>query len=453
MHTSEISQMDWCQYTIDCLIDAILIWKKNPFGFTGSLLFLTLFYLDRVEFIGSQIERKAPILCCWNAKAIEERCKAEIKAGNFGFGRILPPIRIKSDADTIINDIVPVHSTTNDQGESSRKSTEDLIDTLSCVTKNLATNFIQFGQVLSMVQKQYPGSECIKKIQSTAVDMFTKFSEKQQPQPEVEPFVSNLNEKSNSDEYDAFFDEPGVLEAIDALVNAYQETCGTHNQQETRKKTNIPNEICATPEQEQQPDVPSFDLGLDLSPFVRAPQSKDINLISSTNAAEIDAAEIDAPEIETERPIVVALQGRLSNKKGKNKVVHFDTELEGKLENKRQRPLRKPKNLPLQISEVLYHYKGFQGERHLFSSLLEEYVDTGIIDIWSLLLNRKEAGRGLGSPKRFFIPPTACVNLTEELLRRKKPVLQCELEFHKRLLNMLNCSEYGDMSDVDLVSN
>ncbi|XP_057249347.1 uncharacterized protein LOC130590809 [Beta vulgaris subsp. vulgaris] len=124
MHTSEISQMDWCQYTIDCLIDAILIWKKNPCGFTGSLLFLTLFYLDRVEFIGSQIERKAPILCCWNAKAIEERCKAELKAGNFGFGRILPPIRIKSDVDTIINDIVPVHSTTNDQGESSRKSTE-----------------------------------------------------------------------------------------------------------------------------------------------------------------------------------------------------------------------------------------------------------------------------------------------------------------------------------------
>ncbi|KMS94894.1 hypothetical protein BVRB_014330, partial [Beta vulgaris subsp. vulgaris] len=217
----------------------------------------------------------------------------------------------------------------------------DLIDTLSCVTKNLATNFVQFRQVLSMVQKQYPGSECIKKIQSTVVDMFTKFLEKQQPNLKVELSVSNLDGKSNSEEFDAFFDQPGFLEAIDVLVNAYQETCGAHNLQETRKETNIPNKICPTL---PQPGVPKFDFGLELSPFIRAPQSKDINLISSP----------DAPEIETGRPIVVALQGRLSNKNGKSKVVHFDTELEGKLENKRQRPLRKPKNMPLQYRSPYY---------------------------------------------------------------------------------------------------
>ena len=60
--------------------------------------------------------------------------------------------------------------------------------------------------------------------------MFTEFLEKQQSQPELKASISNLNDESNPGEFDAFLDQLDVLEAIDALVNAYQEICATHNQ-------------------------------------------------------------------------------------------------------------------------------------------------------------------------------------------------------------------------------
>ncbi|KAJ8432250.1 hypothetical protein Cgig2_013903 [Carnegiea gigantea] len=89
----EIKCYHWCAYTIKCLNDAVVEWKKDKTKFcTGSLLFLMLFYMDRVQFKGKKVERSFPVAINWDTNKVRNRDKDEQLLREYRKGRILERI-------------------------------------------------------------------------------------------------------------------------------------------------------------------------------------------------------------------------------------------------------------------------------------------------------------------------------------------------------------------------
>ncbi|CAH9100071.1 unnamed protein product, partial [Cuscuta europaea] len=88
----KIKDFDWCDHVLNCLIDSKVSWeKKKNKAFTGPLLFLMLFYVDRVVMYRRKVDRSLPIMKLWNGKLLRERELMEIESGGFGMGRCEGP--------------------------------------------------------------------------------------------------------------------------------------------------------------------------------------------------------------------------------------------------------------------------------------------------------------------------------------------------------------------------
>ncbi|KAJ8432083.1 hypothetical protein Cgig2_024693 [Carnegiea gigantea] len=74
-------------------VKRVVEWKKDKTKFfTGSLLFLMLFYMDRVQFRGRKVERSFPVAIEWDIDKVRSRDKDEQLSGGYGKGRILERI-------------------------------------------------------------------------------------------------------------------------------------------------------------------------------------------------------------------------------------------------------------------------------------------------------------------------------------------------------------------------
>ncbi|KAJ8451709.1 hypothetical protein Cgig2_018343 [Carnegiea gigantea] len=71
---NEIVKYNWCAFLLQCLNDTVVEWKQNHTRyFRGPLLFLMLFYLDRVEFRGKRCkDRWFPTAIHWTIDAVEQ---------------------------------------------------------------------------------------------------------------------------------------------------------------------------------------------------------------------------------------------------------------------------------------------------------------------------------------------------------------------------------------------
>ncbi|KAJ8426140.1 hypothetical protein Cgig2_022437 [Carnegiea gigantea] len=93
----EIKCYNWCVYAIKGLNDAVVAGKKeNNKFFTGSLLFLMLFYMDRVQFKGRKVERSFLIAINWDTDKVRNRDKDEQLSGVYGKGRIIERIHYQT---------------------------------------------------------------------------------------------------------------------------------------------------------------------------------------------------------------------------------------------------------------------------------------------------------------------------------------------------------------------
>ncbi|KNA03295.1 hypothetical protein SOVF_210580, partial [Spinacia oleracea] len=106
------------------------------------------------------------------------------------------------------------------------------------ITNQIAHNFVELGEVIVKADKDFPGTENIKKIQRDATEASTKISE-------IQADVSD---------FDAFLRQPGVLDEIDRVEKSYSKSLEQKNCEET-----CPLEL-------PEFDVPTFSLGLNFAP-------------------------------------------------------------------------------------------------------------------------------------------------------------------------------------------
>ncbi|VFQ65229.1 unnamed protein product [Cuscuta campestris] len=82
-----VVRLNWCEYVHRTLIDSAIRWEdgKSKY-FTGPLMFLMVFYVDRVVLYNRDVERTAPAFVGWTSKILRDRENKEVKAGGFGLG-------------------------------------------------------------------------------------------------------------------------------------------------------------------------------------------------------------------------------------------------------------------------------------------------------------------------------------------------------------------------------
>ncbi|KAK1373207.1 hypothetical protein POM88_029400 [Heracleum sosnowskyi] len=90
-----LSYYNWAEYLLNSLVAAVQSWNcSQSLFFNGSLIFLTLLYVDRVRHKGIKlVERMTPSYKGWTEEKLRERQAIELYYGKFGVGSILPPLR------------------------------------------------------------------------------------------------------------------------------------------------------------------------------------------------------------------------------------------------------------------------------------------------------------------------------------------------------------------------
>ncbi|KAH6755377.1 hypothetical protein C2S53_013829 [Perilla frutescens var. hirtella] len=90
-----VKEFDWCGYVVKGLVEHKIMWEKNKKKtFSGPMLFLTAFYVDRVILYSKNVVREFPTMKNWTHLLMKNRENAEIKSGGFGGGYPREPIPI-----------------------------------------------------------------------------------------------------------------------------------------------------------------------------------------------------------------------------------------------------------------------------------------------------------------------------------------------------------------------
>nr|GMD74804.1 uncharacterized protein LOC109171666 [Ipomoea batatas]GMD74807.1 uncharacterized protein LOC109171666 [Ipomoea batatas] len=92
-----IPNLNWCQMVINSLVTSKLGWERSTEKiFGGPILFLTVFYADRVVLYRCTVPRSYPVFRSWTFKLLLKREEAEIKSGGFGFGHIDSALQLEN---------------------------------------------------------------------------------------------------------------------------------------------------------------------------------------------------------------------------------------------------------------------------------------------------------------------------------------------------------------------
>nr|GMD98917.1 uncharacterized protein LOC109154771 [Ipomoea batatas] len=89
---TKIGDLNWCEYIRRTLVSSKVAWtQKTAQKFIGPIIFLTIFYVDRVVLYSRPIPRQLSALIGWTTKLLNQREKNEISSGGFGYRYIDGP--------------------------------------------------------------------------------------------------------------------------------------------------------------------------------------------------------------------------------------------------------------------------------------------------------------------------------------------------------------------------
>ncbi|KAG6401026.1 hypothetical protein SASPL_137871 [Salvia splendens] len=85
----KVKKHNWCKYLLDNLLRTHGLWKNNKSKvFSGPVVFLVSFYVDRVVHCRRCVARAIPRIKGWTTELLKEREEVEMKEADFGLGRV-----------------------------------------------------------------------------------------------------------------------------------------------------------------------------------------------------------------------------------------------------------------------------------------------------------------------------------------------------------------------------
>ncbi|KAK1356223.1 hypothetical protein POM88_049479 [Heracleum sosnowskyi] len=187
----EVSEMNWCKLVVDGLKDASLAWLEDPTTqyYTGSLMFLLFFYLDRVENEVVKVERKDTAFTGWSNFHVLQRNQVEIVNDSYGKG-VIEGYEVPEDSEVegedytteVLNDMIeePNEETIVNGGcnnEFAEEAFKDISVATEIIEKAYQEPIVTADNDNESVQMNFPDSqqfhtprETIKGVQSIEMD-------------------------------------------------------------------------------------------------------------------------------------------------------------------------------------------------------------------------------------------------------------------------------------------
>ncbi|CAA0817951.1 Unknown protein [Striga hermonthica] len=220
---SNVSNMNWCAYMIRCLVGA----KKSSTAsqkrknFTGPLLFLTLFYVDKVVLSIRTVPRSLPIFKSWNNGLLKARERDEIAAGAFGRRYVDDDIH-ESDVHHHA-DIRSGSPIGNDVNRASEVSVQDFVHEFASKARILATTGVAILQLVERAPKDLLGDENFMKMRGATQKLLGVTNEdiKGMSRQQTPSCIDETNVPGPTQIVDdAFWNDPKNLTALDAIIDA-----------------------------------------------------------------------------------------------------------------------------------------------------------------------------------------------------------------------------------------
>ncbi|KAH6761356.1 hypothetical protein C2S51_018305 [Perilla frutescens var. frutescens] len=245
---SKVHELEWCEYVMRSLVKHKLEWEKNKMKyFTGPILFLTAFYVDRVVLCRRTVSRTFPIVKNWTYLLMKKRENEELRVGSFGWGYPEESIIIEQEPAHSNNPYGPYASPdpTCKKSSAIEKNNEDNetnVDSdefsMKAKAKLKADTMVEIMQMVRGAPKHMFGTVEFNKILEATHEMLKCF-DRASTSHETPPAHNQMNNTQTDDE---FWENEERLALIDEI-----ETTMIKKQNALKIRAD---------------DIPSFSLGL-----------------------------------------------------------------------------------------------------------------------------------------------------------------------------------------------
>nr|GLL42403.1 uncharacterized protein LOC109155335 [Ipomoea trifida] len=210
-----IPNLNWCQLVINSLVASKISWQRSADKiFGGPIVFLTVFYADRVVLYRRTVPRSYPAFRSWTFKLLSMRQQAEIKSGGFGFGYIDSPLEMgnappEEAGPSIPHADVPPQPEPQEQNPRLPEGLEDFVDEITSTTRTIATALLRMSTLVETAPSAILENERFKKMFESARQLLGFKAVEEQ-------------DLTFSQEEDAYWGNPDVLKSVDEIVRAVQ---------------------------------------------------------------------------------------------------------------------------------------------------------------------------------------------------------------------------------------
>ncbi|XP_063936252.1 uncharacterized protein LOC135147265 [Daucus carota subsp. sativus] len=290
-----LQRYNWSEYLLHYLVIATEAWNRTASTFfRGSLVFLTLLYVDRVRHMGIKlVERTLPSYIGWTHDELKERQRMEVIDGIFGVGSLVPPIReILKETDCCkadqtkneyeddwddpevwkqMDEVVKIHKekknskTTQQRDDMAEDNTdeepptEDVIEKLLTRAQDLVASKLKFDDDLKKALEMYPDNDSLHFIVEVMDEHFhqrkTSDVEDDEQLWAEDPFFNDQQDDTiiQDDQHDQI-----IPEKDDQIIQ--------DENLESNQDTDIAKSSTKLPVAKNNQDViPSFSLGIEES--------------------------------------------------------------------------------------------------------------------------------------------------------------------------------------------
>ncbi|KAL6494224.1 hypothetical protein OROGR_031024 [Orobanche gracilis] len=172
----QLHQWNWGEYVMNCLVHhKNLVVEKGISVFGGPIVFLLVFYVDRVRFRKVH-QRHFPIIANWTSKQLKDREELELKAGLFGDGLPLEPIELAEEPvrETPRIEHIPLTAPRTDDGMSSSNLALDVNFQVLTYAKRIASLAVEMMEIIAAAPSDVAQSQSFHVILEKAMKAVTK---------------------------------------------------------------------------------------------------------------------------------------------------------------------------------------------------------------------------------------------------------------------------------------
>ncbi|XP_063940339.1 uncharacterized protein LOC135149228 isoform X2 [Daucus carota subsp. sativus] len=463
-----LQRYNWSEYLLHYLVIATECWNRTASTFfRGSLIFLTLLYVDRVRHMGIKlVERTLPSYIGWTHDELKERQRMEVTDGVFGVGSLVPPIReilkeidcSKKENDCSkgqaekneyedewddpelwkqMDEVVKIHkekknSKTTEQGDDmtvddtdQEHPAEDFIDKLLTRAQDLVASKLEFDDDLKKALEMYPDNDSLHFIVEVMDEHFP-----QRKKSDVEDDEQLWAEDSffNDQQGDTIIQD----DQHDQIIPEKDDQIIQDEILESNQDTDIAKSSTKLPVAKNNQDViPSFSLGIEEpEDLTNAPRENQNSFITPEPAQRKKSARDKKVGPYGKSPFI-------------NRVIDIKTKLDKTdmglwlfLVQKRD------------MLEMVYSWKGVEIiKEHLQTLKIKTSLYYSVIDVWVTILNDCEKYKSDESPMRLFCN----IGHLAFTLDPNKKVSETFTLFSDGMDKILDTFDVSKVEDVDMV--